>query len=280
VHDAQFGVHFPGPVAAFGRWLEGPAARRVYRRGVATAVSPSTVGAMHERLGWTGPVYVVPNGLDPVHATGRRAATPTIVSLGRLVTHKRADRLAAAMRELPHAHLHIVGRGPAEDAVREQAGPNVTVHGYVDEATKARLLGESWLHVNLSDGEGWGIAVLEAASAGLPTLCRDVDGLRDSVRPGRTGWLIGENAGMNTLVDALDGALTELADPDRAAFMGRECRDWAARFDWAATGTRMAELVSLLLRDRRPAAAWADEHPLAAEPQDRATEPQDRAPAP
>jgi glycosyltransferase involved in cell wall biosynthesis len=264
VHDAQFGVHFPRPVAAFGRFLEGPAARLVYRRSVATAVSPSTVAAMRERLRWTGPVYVIPNGLAQVPVAGPRSATPTIVALGRLVTHKRVDLLAAAMRELPGAHLHVVGRGPAEEAVRRAAGPNVTVHGYVDEATKARLLGESWLHVTLSDGEGWGIAVLEAASAGLPTLCRDVDGLRDSVRPGRTGWLIGENAWMGTdLVRALDKALSELADPRHAAQVARDCREWAAHFDWAATGDRMADLVAGLLRDRRPTSEWADQHPLA-----------------
>jgi glycosyltransferase involved in cell wall biosynthesis len=267
VHDAQFGVHFPKPVAAFGRWLEGPAARRVYRRGVATAVSPSTVSAMRTRLGWTGPVYVVPNGLDPVTPGGHRAPTPTLISLGRLVTHKRADRLAAAVAELSHrrpgVHLHVVGRGPAQEQVRAAAGPAVTVHGYVDEATKARLLGESWLHVTLSDGEGWGIAVLEAASAGLPTLCRDVDGLRDAVRPGRTGWLVGENARMSELVDALDGALSELADRDAAATVAARCRDWAARFDWDATGARMEELVAGLLRDRRPGQHWVDDHPLA-----------------
>lgn len=266
VHDAQFATHFPRPVAAFGGWLEGPASRVVYRRGVATAVSHSTVTAMRERLGWTGPVYVVPNGLDPVPAEGQRAATPTLITLGRLVIHKRTDRLAAAMAQLrerhPEARLHVVGRGPAEERVRAKAGAGVTVHGYVDEATKARLLGESWLHVTLSDGEGWGIAVLEAASAGLPTLCRQVDGLRDSVRPGRTGWLVGENAPVSEVVEALDRALVELADPARAAAVGRDCRDWAARFDWDATGARMAGLVAALLRGGRPDQDWVDDHPL------------------
>src|SRR5262249_3640005 len=39
VHDAQFGVHFPPPVAAFGRFLEGPVARLAYRRHQCVAVS-------------------------------------------------------------------------------------------------------------------------------------------------------------------------------------------------------------------------------------------------
>ncbi len=275
VHDAQFGVHFPAPVAAFGRWLEGPASRRVYRRAVTAAVSPSTVQAMRSRLGWTGPVYVVPNGLDPVPARGPRAAEPTLVCLGRLVVHKRVDRLVDAVAELarrrPGVRLHVVGRGPAEPAVRAaaaRAGGAVTVHGYVDEPAKCRLLGESWLHVSLSDGEGWGIAVVEAASAGLPTVCRDVDGLRDSVRPHHTGWLIGDNAGVGhptrtALVDALDQALDELADPEVAARMAAACRAWAARFDWTGTGQRMADLAAALLRGERPHPGWSADHALA-----------------
>ena len=274
VHDAQFGVHFPAPVAAFGRWLEGPASRWVYRRAVATAVSPSTVRAMRSRLGWTGPVYVVPNGLDAVPAHGPRAADPTLLYVGRLVAHKRVERLVAAVAELarrrPGVRLHVVGRGPAEPAVRAAAaaaGGAVTVHGYVGEQAKWRLLEESWLHVTLSDGEGWGIAVVEAASAGLPTLCRDVDGLRDSVRPGHTGWLIGEDGGVGpshrALADALDRALDELADPEAAARHAAACRDWAARFDWAGTGARMTDLAVALLAGRRPGPDWVADHALA-----------------
>ena len=68
VHDNQFAVHFPAPLAAVGRWLEGPVARLAYRRAVTVAVSPSTVHAMRTRLRWRGPVYVVPNGMDAAPA--------------------------------------------------------------------------------------------------------------------------------------------------------------------------------------------------------------------
>src|SRR5262249_40396649 len=135
--------------------------------------------------------------------------------------------------------------------------------------------------------EGWGIAVLEAASAGLPTLCRDVDGLRDSVRPGRTGWLMGQDVAMDSTADggpngsmngprngptngptngsgdALDRALDDPAHPAAAARMGTECRAWAGRFDWAVTGQRMADLAAALLRGDRPGPGWASDHALA-----------------
>ena len=46
------------------------------------------------------------------------------------------------------------------------------------------------LQLNTSQGEGWGLCVLEAAALGVPTVAFDVDGLRDAVRDGETGWLV------------------------------------------------------------------------------------------
>ena len=62
VHTVQFGVHFPRWMAWVGRILEGPVARRAYRRHACVAISPSTVTAMRERLRWTGDIYLVPPG--------------------------------------------------------------------------------------------------------------------------------------------------------------------------------------------------------------------------
>ncbi len=249
VHQSQFAVHFPPLVARLGCWLEGPAARRVYRRAVTVAVSPSTVLAMRERLGWTGPVYLVPNGMArPVDTGERRDRAPTLVCLGRLVAHKRVDRLietvAALRSRWPLLRLHVIGGGPMEAALRARAAPlggAVVVHGYVAEDTKSGLLNRSWLNLSLSDGEGWGLAVVEAAAHGVPTLCRDVDGLRDSVRHGETGWLVPAGA---DLAEALDLAVTTLADPVAAEPIAAACREWAARFDWAATGLRFRALVA------------------------------------
>ncbi len=248
VHHDQFGLHFPGWLAAVGRWLEGPAARRVYRHAVSVAVSPSTVDAMRSRLGWRGPVHVVPNGADPApDDLPPRAPEPTLVCLGRLVPQKRVDRLVDAVDLLRHSvpglRLHVVGGGPEETALRERAARcdgAVVVHGHVPEAVKSDLLARSWLNVTLSDGEGWGLAVVEAAAHGVPTVCRDVPGLRDSVRHGDTGWLMPPGA---SVADVLRRALTELADPAAASRVAARCRDWASRFDWDDSGARFAAVV-------------------------------------
>ncbi|MET0135166.1 MAG: glycosyltransferase family 4 protein [Kibdelosporangium sp.] len=260
VHDAQFAVHFPWWLARIGRWLEGPVARRVYRRAVTVAVSHSTVRAMRERLGWRGRIFVVPNGVvHPVLANDTRSADPTLVCLGRLVTHKRVDRLIQVVgsmrRQWPGLRLHVIGGGPQEAQLRLAAAPLkgcVTVHGYVDDTVKGALLRESWLNVTLSDGEGWGLAVMEAAAYGVPTVCRDVDGLCDSVRHAETGWLIpqGENIG-----GALHEALRMLENADTATTVAGACRSWAAKFDWVTSGQQFVTVVSDLLDSSTPGRA-------------------------
>ena len=123
--------------------------------------------------------------------------------LGRLATHKRIDAVVRAVavlaEERPAIRLDVVGQGPDRqrlaDLVTELGvADRVVLHGFLPEADKARLLTEARLHLCGSDAEGWGQVVVESASYGLPTLARDVPGLRDSIRDGETGWLVADPA--------------------------------------------------------------------------------------
>jgi glycosyltransferase involved in cell wall biosynthesis len=253
VHDEQFGVHFPSWLARVGRLLEGPVARRAYRRHACVAVSPSTVTAMRERLGWTGPVYLVPNGVAPPPAIpggdGFGRDGTGLVCVSRLVPHKRIGRLFDLAERL-RMPLHVVGRGPEEDALRAEVaardlGDLVFLHGYLPEYDKIALVAHARLHLSTSRGEGWGLSVTEAAALGVPTVAFDVDGLRDAVRDGVTGWLV--PAG-ESFEDTVERALKELSDPRRRGEMADACRDWAAQFDWARSADRMAALIDAAVR--------------------------------
>jgi glycosyltransferase involved in cell wall biosynthesis len=256
VHDVQFGVHFPPALAAVGRLLEGPVARVTYRRRQAIAVSQSTARAMTERLKWTGPVCVIPNGLSPeaFEAPVPDPAGPAPVTLtwvGRIVAHKRADRVLDVADRLRPAGISIdvVGRGPGSGelaALVRQRGLDgaVRLRGYLPEDSKRAVVAASVLHLNTSLGEGWGLCVLEAAALGVPTVGYDVDGLQDAIRDGETGWLV--RAG-ERIEDATEQALKELADPVRRAAVSAACRAWARQFDWDASAGALAALM---------AAAW------------------------
>jgi glycosyltransferase involved in cell wall biosynthesis len=244
VHDEQFGLHFPTWLARVGRVLEGPVARHAYRRHACVAVSPSTVAAMRERLRWTGPVYVVPNGVLPRPATTPAAGEDHLVCVSRLVPHKRIGRLLDLAERLG-VRVHVIGRGTEEDALRAEVaarglGELVLLRGYLPEEEKTALVASARLHLSTSRGEGWGLSVTEAAALGVPTVAYDVDGLRDAVRDGVTGWLVPAGG---DFTDTVEPALKELDAPHRRAEMAAACRDWAARFDWARSADRMSALV-------------------------------------
>jgi glycosyltransferase involved in cell wall biosynthesis len=250
VHDAQFGVHFSPAMAAAGRLLEGRIARLAYRRQLTIAVSPSTARALSERLRWIGPVRIIANGLGPdaFERPPAPAEPATITWVGRIVAHKRAERVldVAGRLEPSGRTIDVIGQGPGlaeltAAVTRRGLADTVRVRGYLTGEAKRAAVAASWLHLNTSMGEGWGLCVLEAAALGVPTVAYDVDGLRDAVRPGETGWLVrpGER-----VEDVAARALGELADPARRAEMAAACRSWAAQFSWDASAGQLAELIA------------------------------------
>lgn len=260
VHQEQFRVAMRRPVADLGRFLESRLMPLVYRGVPTVAVSESTVAEMRGQLGWRGEVRVVHNGTDlPGREPAASSTAERIVVLGRVVTHKRVDLVVRAfarvLSQRPGVTLDLVGTGPELPRISALVGvlglgPTVRVHGFLPEEDKSEVLRAARLHVCASDAEGWGQVVLEAAAHGVPTLARDVPGMRDSIRAGSTGWLVDAPTGSDPelLVDALaDGmvtALDRLQEPDTRARMAADCREWAAGFSWSRMREEARGVVS------------------------------------
>lgn len=267
VHQAQFAVHFPAPVAAFGRWMERVAMRRVYRHQVTAAVSPSTVTEMRQQLGWTGEVRILENGADLTSYFADAAVDKDpdrIVVLGRLVTHKRVDLVLDAVAQLRarpafaerDLRVEVIGQGPERDRlVAHAAGlglaDHVTFHGYLSPVGKDTLLARASVHACGSDAEGWGQAVIDAAASGVPTVARDVPGLRDSIRPGESGWLVPDDVRPDVitgrLADALGEALAATPDPAARVLRAQACLGWAHKFDWSQMRSTARDLTTEML---------------------------------
>ncbi|WP_220451316.1 glycosyltransferase family 4 protein [Nocardioides dongkuii] len=259
VHQDQFATYFPAPVAKVGQLLERVAMPRVYRRRRTVAVSESTRAEMVRRLRWAGAVDILPNGSavpDAASFAPGDKDPDRLVALGRLVPHKRVELVLHAVRALlparPGLHLDVCGKGPDEGRLRQLAvelgiADRVTFHGFVDEDRKWDLLRRASLHVCASDSEGWGQVVIEAAGAGVPTVARAVPGLRDSVRDGRTGWLVPDDDDLEVvgsrLTEQVRAALQELDAPAARARTFEECQRWAAGFTWARMRERARAVV-------------------------------------
>lgn len=222
IHQQQFAQYFPSPVAAIGRWLERTGSRWVYRDRVIAAVSPSTRTGARRELGLKGPIFVVPPGFA-----------------GRSLCRGEAQPCGS-----PRA-LHFVGDGPARADLEELARTEgvshaVHFHGSLPASLRDDMLATAWVTVNASQGEGWGLSVIEANALGVPAIAFDVAGLRDSVRHGLTGWLVPEGGDLgNAILLALD-ALESPAERQRWA---ERPRRWAASFDWDHTAKLLESIL-------------------------------------
>jgi glycosyltransferase involved in cell wall biosynthesis len=201
----------------------------------------------------------VPDELDVVAPPGRHEPASMVV-LGRLVPHKRVeiaiDALASLRERFPTLTLDVVGSGYWHDVLRAHARrlgvtDAVRFRGFVTETTKHRLLAAAAVNLMPSLKEGWGLAVVEAAAHGTPSVAfRSAGGTAESVIHGRTGLLADDPAQFTDHVALL------LSDPHLRDEMGAAARRHAGQFTWTSTGEQFRTLVESV---RSPApAATAD----------------------
>jgi glycosyltransferase involved in cell wall biosynthesis len=173
---------------------------------------------------------------------------PSLIYIGRLKRYKRVDLIisatAALRAQFPDIHCFICGTGDHEKELRSQVaslGMEKVVEfcGFVSEARKKELLRMSWVGVQTSTIEGWGLGVIEAAACGTPTVASDSPGLRESVRDGQTGILVSHGD-----VEALAKAISRLlADVGFREKMGANAREWATRFSWEEMARRSLQFL-------------------------------------
>lgn len=144
---------------------------------------------------------LIPNGIDlafsadAVASNGAPDRPPAIASIGRLERYKGHHRVLAAFPHLlsrePGARLLIVGKGPYEAELREQAeqlglGDSVEFTSTPPDQPMAMadLLRGISLVVLLSDFETHPLVALEAAAAGRRLLVADASGLAELAEDG------------------------------------------------------------------------------------------------
>jgi glycosyltransferase involved in cell wall biosynthesis len=153
-----------------------------------------------------------------------------------MVRRKRPGALLRALLGVHDTHpgrfrAVLVGDGPLLPGLRRElavAGPAVpvTLTGALDRAAIPRLLAAADLYVAPATRESFGIAALEARSAGLPVLARAGTGVADFICDGVDGWLVRSDGDLRwTIADLLD-------DPARLAAVARHNRAVAPQVRW------------------------------------------------
>lgn len=154
--------------------------------------------------------------------------------VSRLIPYKRIDLAIEAFNHLPHEKLLIVGEGRAGAALQAQAGPNITFLGRQPRERIRELLRscKAFLFPGLED---FGIAPVEAMSAGRPVIAFGGGGALDTVVPGATGELFAKQS-WESLHAALETFQPHAYDPIA-------CRLQAEHFDVSLFRQRLLTYV-------------------------------------
>ncbi len=223
-----------------GRFLVQPIINACLKQSAGISVSSETLAARSPILAtWRDKVRVIPFGID---SSPWGQVVPTLdgpfLFVGRLVPYKGLDVLLEALSLVPEAELVIVGEGPLESSLVEQAaGSDVTrrVHfaGPMDQAgvaghlTRARAL----VLPSVDASETFGLVQLEAMAAGVPVIASDLaTGVREVGEPGRTCLLVHPGDAV-ALADAMSRLQDDkefagkLGDAGRRRFQDRFTRE-------------------------------------------------------
>jgi len=209
-----------------------PVMLKGYKNKKAITVSPSTKDDL-EHLGFKD-INIVMNAIKQ-STSGiftQKDNIPTLVFLGRLRNTKRPEDAIEIFKrvkeEISGVRLWMIGRGPDEEKLKmlSEGVEGITFWNWVDEEKKMSLLRQSHLLLVPSVREGFGINVIEAASAGTPAIGYDVPGLRDSIRHGETGYLV------NSIEDAAFKIIELLKDKSYFEKMSENCINYSKEFSW------------------------------------------------
>lgn len=233
-------------------WFNGPTRLSTLGYDAIVACSPQDAEMFQPIAGRR--LTLIENGVDIGKFAGAASPVPVkgLVTIGRLASNKRLDRLLATLAELvredPEWRLHIVGspsdwtgeRLAAEIAALNLGG-QVDLHLGVETAAIPAILGQASIFVSASEYEGFGIALIEAASAGLMPIVHANRAYRDFAAQ-HSDIVITDYADPKTAAAAILAGWERLERMAPASVTSAP--DWLQDYSWPHVAKRYFEVYS------------------------------------
>ncbi len=222
------------------------------------AVSDAAAQAVRRSLGPDHEVLVLPNAVDTARWVPSGPSEPHdgihLVSVMRLTRRKRPQALVRMLHEVRTMvpsdralHAHIIGDGPLREEIQRgldhwRMSPWVHLTGELDHTRIRRIYRSADIYVAPANLESFGIAALEARTAGLAVVAKHGTGVGDFVADGVDGHLTETDEQMADRIAGLctdDRALRDITEHNRRVVPAFDWSDilWrnAAAYERAAT---------------------------------------------
>ena len=250
IHGKQFFIELPAPYSFIGYIIERYLFPLLYSRTQIQVISRTTkddlvsLGIKEKNIHI---VYCGVNGKVNLPITKhQKFSTPTLLYLGRIKKYKRVDMLVRLLPQIiqyvPTAQLIIAGWGTeassvTDSSMRSGLRKRIRILGPVTETEKRNLLQKSWVFINPSINEGWGISVIEANLHGTPAVAFRVRGLSESIKDGKTGVLVDSEKGL------IDAVIKLLMDEKLRNTLRTNAQKWASTFSWDKASQDSMKLI-------------------------------------
>lgn len=215
------------------------------------AASPETTVRVRDAVGHGTPVFTAPNGIDArmIRRIPAGNESVDVISVGRMLSHKRFDLLLEAVDLLAREGLRvrclIIGDGPERERLAEQArtlGIDTHVQFRHDVASQEELIA----HVKAarcfmfpSEREGFGIAALEAIACGTPVIT--------TTAPDNLAQALVKRSNRGTICEptapAVAAAIRAQLEQDAGAARDSAHEEWVAEYDWDASAANVMDAL-------------------------------------
>lgn len=239
VHQDVLKQHLRFPFSYFAMFLEGKVMPFVYKNSEVATISDSSRKDII-KLGFSekNNLQIIYPGIDlSSYRTSAKTKYPSFLYLGRLQHYKNVDvainAFSKVAKNFPKAKFVIAGHGESYHDLKKLVSElnltnEISFTGFFPESDKPKLLSESWISIQPSSWEGWGITVIEANASGTPVIASNVPGLVDSVIDGKTGILVKVHD-----VEQMSKAMEKLIKSEKLRKqLSREGLVWAKNFSW------------------------------------------------
>jgi glycosyltransferase involved in cell wall biosynthesis len=234
---SKFGKFFGNIFIFVSRLLLG-----FYKNSKIVTVSPSSRSELVQKGFNEKNISLAFNGIDNAFfrtAQVKKTFPPIkLLFLGRQAKTKRTllglELIKRYHKNNPDISIQvdIIGIGEAMPMIKEiveKCDFPINLHGRASDENKIMIASEAHLQIQLAQKEGWGITTIEAASRGVPTLCLNVPGLRDSVLPS-TGYIAQSE---DYLLKTLEQAITDiLENSENYTHKCVNAITWSEQFTW------------------------------------------------